>query len=118
MYHALRSRSHLSRDLIRVQPFELGAGTYFGINTAREAACRRRGEGPQRQVDEALLYCTRAEEAAFDFSGREMKREESSIRFVTAQNNTTWRGAAERALSAVHLIKIPATDEACMDWEP
>lgn len=69
-------------------------------------------------MDEALLYCARAEEAAFDFSGREMKREEPSLRFVTARNKTTWRGAAERALSAVHLIKIPATDEACMDWEP
>lgn len=39
MYHALRSRSHLSGDLIRVQPFELGAGTYFSINGAAPSAC-------------------------------------------------------------------------------
>lgn len=39
MYHSLRSRSHLSGDLIGVQPFELGAGTYFGVNAAAPSAC-------------------------------------------------------------------------------
>lgn len=78
---------------------------------AREEGCRTRGEAPQRQVDEALLYCAGAEEAAFDFSGREMKREEPSLRFVIKQP-----GGERRSARSLQFISLKSRQLMRLVW--